>query len=241
MRPVVLTEVIIVDKMSILSTEMRLEPSDAPVLIDKVVHQLEELILSGHYKPGEKLREQSLAEELGVSRGPLREAIRTLEGRRLLERTPRSGVQVVGLSLDDLQQILCTREALEGMAARQAAENMTSAEVNALRQTVVMLEARPSDVPGAVYSKGPDNDFHRMIAQGSRNRWLADILVKDVYALLRLYRMQVARRPDVGHNLAEHHAIIDRINARDADGAEITMREHLRRARERTLSTAREQ
>src|SRR5919205_662939 len=100
------------------------EALDSPVLIDQVVVKLEELILSGHYRPGEKLREQSLAEELGVSRGPLREAIRTLEGRRLLERTPRTGVQVVGLSIDDLNQILITREALEGMAARQAAENM---------------------------------------------------------------------------------------------------------------------
>jgi DNA-binding GntR family transcriptional regulator len=222
-----------------MSTETASESGDSPVLIDQVVMKLEELILGGHYGPGEKLREQSLAEELGVSRGPLREAIRTLEGRRLLERTPRSGVQVVGLSLDDLQQILITREALEGMAARQAAENMTVSEVNALRQTVEKLESRPRDVPGAVYSKGPDNDFHRLIAQGSRNRWLADILVKDVYSLLRLYRLQAARRSDVTNNMAEHHAIIDRIHARDGDGAEAAMRDHLRRSRERTLQLAR--
>lgn len=222
-----------------MSTHTGLDSAEAPVLIDQVVAKLEELILGGHYKPGEKLREQSLAEELGVSRGPLREAIRTLEGRRLLERTPRTGVQVVGLSLDDLEQILITREALEGMAARQAAENMTVAEVKALRQTVEKLEGRPRDVPGAVYSKGPDNDFHRLIAVGSRNSWLADILVKDVYSLLRLYRLQAARRSDVSHNMGEHHAIIDRIHARDADGAEAAMREHLRRARERTLQLAR--
>lgn len=215
------------------------ESSDSPVLIDQVVIKLEELILGGHYRPGEKLREQSLAEELGVSRGPLREAIRTLEGRRLLERTPRSGVQVVGLSLDDLQQILVTREALEGMAARQAAENMTMAEVNALRHTVVALEQKPEQLPGAVYSTGPDNDFHRLIAAGSRNRWLASILVKDVYSLLRLYRLQAARRPDVTNSMAEHHAIIDRIHARDGDGAEAAMREHLRHARERALELAR--
>lgn len=78
--------------------------------------------LGGRYRPGEKLREQLLADELGVSRAPLREAIRNLEGRRLLERTPRSWVQVVALSADTLAQILSTREALEGMAARQAAE-----------------------------------------------------------------------------------------------------------------------
>jgi DNA-binding GntR family transcriptional regulator len=221
-----------------MSTEALIEPADTPVLIDRVVLRLEELILGGHYRPGEKLREQSLAEELGVSRGPLREAIRTLEGRRLLERTPRSGVQVVGLSLEDLEQILITREALEGMAARQAAENMTSAEVKALRETVGKLEGRRGHQPGAVYVHGPDNDFHRLIAEGSRNRWLAEMLVRDVYSLLRLYRLQAARRPDAAHSMAEHHAIIDRIHARDGDGAEAAMREHLRRARARTLELA---
>lgn len=222
-----------------MSTRPLIKPAEIPVLIDQVVSRLEELIVGGHYRPGEKMREQSLAEELGVSRGPLREAIRTLEGRRLLERTPRSGVQVVGLSLEDLEHILVTREALEGMAARQAAENMTVAEVNALRQTVTMLECRPQDAVGDVYSGGPDNDFHRLIAKGSRNRWLINILVKDVYSLLRLYRLRAVRRLDVSDSLVEHVAVIERIHARDADGAEAAMRAHLRHARERVLQLER--
>ena len=218
-----------------MSIEFTAQIRDSRVLSDHVVERLEQLILSGRYRPGEKLREQLLANELGVSRAPLREAIRVLEGRRLLERTPRSGVRVVGLSADKLAQILSTREALEGMAARQAAENMTVAEVKALRQAVEMLKAHPADVAGAVFSGGPDNDFHRLIADGSRNRWLADILVKDVYSLLRLYRLQAALRPDVADSAAEHAAIIDCIHARDGDGAEAAMREHLRRAKDRTL------
>ncbi|MDB5859350.1 MAG: GntR family transcriptional regulator [Ramlibacter sp.] len=220
------------------STETTLDGDDTRVLTDHVVEKLEQLILGGRYQPGEKLREQTLAEELGVSRGPLREAIRTLEGRRLLERTPRAGVQVVGVSLSDLEQILITREALEGMAARQAAENMTAAEVNALRQTLSGLESRAQDAPGAVFNSGPDNDFHRLIARGSRNRWLENLLVQDVYSLLRLYRMQAARRPDVKHSMAEHHAIIDHIHARDGEGAEAAMRAHLRRSRARMLAAA---
>ncbi|WP_354683045.1 GntR family transcriptional regulator [Cupriavidus necator] len=215
-----------------MSTEITAESG---VLTDHVVDKLEQLILEGHYRPGEKLREQSLAEELGVSRGPLREAIRTLEGRRLLERTPRSGVQVIGLSEDDLEKILITREALEGMAARYAAENMTVSEVNALKQTVAMLDAGHEGTTAAVFTGGADNDFHRLIAQGCRNRWLANILVKDVYSLLRLYRLQAARRPDVADSLDEHRAIIERIHARDGEGAEAAMRAHLRNARERIL------
>lgn len=215
-----------------------MDTDESRVLTDDVVEKLEALIFDGKYRPGEKLREQLLADELGVSRGPLREAIRTLEGRRLLERTPRAGVQVVGVSLSDLEQILVTREALEGMAARQAAENMTSAEVNALRSGMLELESHPQDVSVAVFNAGPDNDFHRLIAKGSRNRWLENILVKDVYSLLRLYRMQAARRPDATHRLSEHHAIIDCIQARDGEGAEAAMRAHLQRSRVRMLKAA---
>ena len=221
-----------------MSTELIGYVDDDRVLTDHVVERLERLVLGGRYQPGEKLREQVLAEELGVSRGPLREAIRTLEGRRLLERTPRAGVHVVGVSLDDLEQILLTREALEGMAARQAAENMTVAEVNALRQTVSALEGRPQDAPSAVFNAGPDNDFHRLIAKGSRNRWLENLLLKDIYSLLRLYRVQAARRADVTDSMAEHHAIIDRIYARDGEEAEVAMRAHLRASRARMLHLA---
>ena len=222
-----------------MSIEINEPVYDSRVLTDHVVEKLEQLILSGRYRPGEKLREQLLADELGVSRAPLREAIRSLEGRRLLERTPRSGVQVVALSADTLAQILSTREALEGMAARQAAENMTVAQINALRETVEMLKAQPAQVAGAVFSGGPDNDFNRLVATGSRNQWLANILVKDVYTLLRLYRLQAARRPDVADSAAEHFAIIDCIHARDGDGAEAAMRQHLRRARDRTFQLLR--
>lgn len=222
----------------IMSTEFIPDSVNSGVLTDNIAEKLEKLILSGRYGPGEKLREVVLAEELNVSRAPLREAIRTLEGRRLLERTPRSGVQVVGLSRDDLEKILVTREALEGMSARLAAENMTVAEINALRQTVMRQENLPPDSASAMFDSGPDSDFHRMIAFGSRNRWLADMLVKDVYSLLRLYRLQAARRPDVSNSLAEHHAIIDKIHSRDGDGAEAAMRAHLRSSRSRILEQA---
>lgn len=214
---------------------MQAPASENRVLIDQVVTRLEELILSGNLRSGTKLREQSLAEEMGVSRGPLREAIRTLEGRRLLERTPHSGVQVVGLSIDDLDQILRTREALEGMAARQAAENMTVAEITSLKQVLMRHDACPHDVAEAVYKGSGEGDFHRIIARGSRNRWLERVLVDDVYSLLRLYRFHGAQRADVSISLAQHHVIVERIHYRDADGAEAVMRAHMRSARERTL------
>ena len=213
------------------------------VMIDDTVSQLEALIMRGELKPGDRLPEQQLADTLGVSRGPLREAIRTLEGRRLLERVPHAGVRVVQLSLDDLEQLLAMREALEGMACRQAAEQMTAYEIRQLRETASRIEQFIHDGSQTIFAGQLDADFHLQIAIGSRNRWIKRLLCEDLYSLLRLYRLHAVRQPD---NIAlvtakEHHDIIDRIHARDPDGAELTMREHVRHSRDRLLAQIRAQ
>src|ERR1700755_668317 len=106
----------------------------AKSLVDVVAERIEAAIISGALEPGSRLSQQGLATPLVVSRGPLREAIRRLEGRKLLERTPNIGVRVAALSLKDLNEILLIREALEGMAAGLAANNMTDAEIAGLEQ-----------------------------------------------------------------------------------------------------------
>jgi DNA-binding GntR family transcriptional regulator len=93
----------------------------AQSLVDVLVERIEAAIVGGDLQPGSRLSEQGLAVSLGVSRGPLREAIRRLEGRKLLERTPNIGVRVARLSLKDLHEVLQIREALEGMACGLAA------------------------------------------------------------------------------------------------------------------------
>jgi DNA-binding GntR family transcriptional regulator len=213
------------------------------VLIDDTVAKLEEMIVRGKLMPGARLPEQALADALGVSRGPLREAIRTLEGRRLVERTPHAGVRVVQVSLADLEQLLDTREALEGMACRQAAENMTAPEIRQLRETAARIGKVLQHAPGAVFAGGADNDFHRQIAVGSRNRWIARLLCEDLYSLLRIYRLQAVFRPAAKSRAThrEHLEIIDCIHARDGDAAEAAMRLHVRNGRERLLAQIREQ
>ncbi|MDB5872210.1 MAG: GntR family transcriptional regulator [Ramlibacter sp.] len=211
------------------------EPS---VLIDDTVARLEEMIVRGELLPGARLPEQSLADSLGVSRGPLREAIRTLEGRRLIERVPHAGVRVVQLSIEDLEQLLVTRESLEGMACRQAAENMTVPEIKKLRETAELIGKMLQRSPGAVFAGGADNDFHRQIAIGSRNRWIARLLCEDLYSLVRLYRVQAIFRPAAKSKAThrEHLDIIDCIHARDGDAAEAAMRLHVRNGRERLMA-----
>lgn len=225
-----------IEKTSHTSTPSR-------VMIDDTVAQLEALIMRGELKPGDRLPEQQLADTLGVSRGPLREAIRTLEGRRLLERVPHAGVRVVQLSLDDLEQLLAMREALEGMACRQAAEQMTAHEIRQLRDTASRIEQFIHDGSQIIFAGQLDADFHLQIALGSRNQWIKRLLCEDLYSLLRLYRLHAVRQPD---NIAlvtakEHHDIIDRIHARDPDGAEQMMREHVRHSRDRLLAQIRAQ
>lgn len=215
----------------------------ARVMIDDTVARLEELIMRGELPPGARLPEQQLADTLGVSRGPLREAIRTLEGRRLVERTPHAGVRVVQLSLEDLEQLLAMREALEGMACRQAAEHMTLPEIRRLSETATRIEQLLVEGPQSIFAGQADTDFHRQIAIGSRNRWIERQLCGDLYSLLRLYRLHAVRRPGGSARVTakEHHAIIERIHARDADGAERVMREHVRHSRDRLLAQIRAQ
>ena len=217
-----------------------MSPLDAPEIRDEdVARRIERMILGGELPPGAKLREVALTQRLGVGRGPLREAIRILKGRRLLVRTRNAGVAVIAPTIDDFEQILITREALEGMAARQAAENMNSAEIQALHAMVDSLESIDirEQVPFGVFDKGPDSDFHTNIATGSRNRWIAQLLCEDLYSLLRLLRFRAAAvRTDPQPSHTEHRAIIDRIQHRDADGAEALMRAHVRQSRGRLLT-----
>lgn len=208
-------------------------PLQAQSLVELIAQRLEASIVSGELAPGEKLSEQGLAAALGVSRGPLREAIRRLEGRKLIERTPNIGARVAELSDRDLFDILMVREALEGMACRHAATLMTDAEIAALR---ALLEAhgRQESVRAGTgyYQEGKDFDFHFRIAKASGNARLAQMLCGDLYDLLRVYRYKsstMGGRAQAAYQ--EHREIVEALEARDPDAAEASMRRHIRNAR----------
>lgn len=205
--------------------------------VDDIRARIEEEILKGRYGPGSRLPEQTLADALGVGRGPLREAIRTLEGKRLLERAPNAGVRVVQLSIEDVDQILTMRESLEGMASRLAAENMTLAEVRQLRNVAMGLQALDHPGTEAVFRVDTDQDFHRRVVLGSRNKWISNLLCYDFYTLIRLCRIQSGKlRQDRPGIHEEHFAIVDCIEQRDGEGAEQAMRRHVRQSRDRLLA-----
>ena len=217
--------------------------AESRMLGDETVAQLEQLIMTGQLKPGQKLLETALSKRFGTSRAPLREAIRTLEARRLVERTPFAGVCVVDLSVDEVEQLLITREALEGMASRQAAENMTLREARDLRALHEGLKklVETEGVDGA-FRERKAYDLHLEIARGSRNRFLADILCRDLYPLLGIFRYRTARTRRGRFTCAakEHSAIITAIERRQPDEAERLMRLHIARGRDILLQHLRE-
>jgi DNA-binding GntR family transcriptional regulator len=208
-------------------------PLVATNLASLALERLERAILEGDLKPGQRLSETELARRFGISRGPLREAIGQLEGRKLVERVTNQGARVVWLSPTELIDLLVIRESLEGTACRLATERMTDAELDDLD---AMLEAHAADstlVAGKGYFQGAgEKDFHGRIARASANSRLITMLEGELYSLLRLYRHRLSMRPGRPQDaLDEHRAILAAMRSRDADKAEAAMRAHIRNSR----------
>ncbi|MES9942330.1 MAG: GntR family transcriptional regulator [Candidatus Thiodiazotropha sp. 6PLUC2] len=202
-------------------------------LTDRLFDALQRAIVEGEIPQGSKISEPELARQHGVSRGSLREAIARLEARKLVERKPNLGARVVTLSYEQLIEIFQLREALEGMAARLAAQNMTEMEIEELQTLLQQHGEQIAEQRGQAYfQKQGDLDFHYRIVQGSKNNQLIALLCNDLYHLLRMYRYQFGMRSKRSQQAyEEHHYLINAITARDAEMAELLMRQHIRSSR----------
>lgn len=204
---------------------------------DRVFDQLSEAIVAGELLPGAKISEPDLAIRFGVSRAPLREAIRRLEERKLVSRVAHQGARVAVLSAARISEIYMVREALEGVAAREAAHRMGGEDVGQLRALLSTHEQSFGDDGGGgggdTYRMGSaDEDFHFRIIRASGNATLIALLLGEYYALIRMFRRQhrqVAGR--ARRALVEHHRITDALADRDAELAEFLMRRHIAAAR----------
>jgi DNA-binding GntR family transcriptional regulator len=196
--------------------------------------RLETAIMEGELAPGERLSESGLARRFGISRGPLREAIGQLEGRKLVTRETNLGARVVELSTADLIDLMEVRESLEGMACRLAAERISDADLARLAQ-MLDAHAEADDLrAGRGYFQGEgDKDFHHVIHAAAGNGRLSTLLGEELYALMRLYRRRLSTRPGrAAEALAEHRAILAALQSRDPGRAEEAMRAHIRASRE---------
>lgn len=201
-------------------------------LSSEAFEKVREAITSGEFKPGDRLSEAELARQLGISRGPLREALGRLEGR-LVMRTPRIGVRVITFSRDDLESLYITREALEGMAARLAAERMPDNNLRDLRKLLESHSHKPEVAAGEAYlQRSKDEDFHFSIIRTARCDRLERLLMDEIYYQLRIQRQISSTQPGrTQAALDEHHSIVEALESRDPARAEQVMRAHIRNAR----------
>ena len=203
--------------------------AERQTLSEQVYNELKEAIIAGELAQGAKITEDELAKNYGISRGPLREALRRLESIRLLIKIPHAGMRVITLTPEMIEEIYIVREALEGMSARLAAEKMTDEEIEAL---VILLERHANNIEksdGKHYlQREGDLDFHFRIAQASNNKWLIDLLSSELYQLLRMCRHRTSQAPERPKKaLTEHKQIVEAIASRDAELAEMLMRRHI--------------
>ena len=194
---------------------------------DKTFIKLRYAIVEGEIATGSKLSEAELSTKYTVSRAVIREAINRLESCHLVERKANVGARVVSLSPNGLVELYQIRESLEGMAARLAAKNMTSNEIEELNQ---LLESHANKVEqeGSYYQEAGDVDFHYRIILGCKNKQLISLLIDGIYHLVRMYRVQLGMSgPRITTAFDEHKHIVSAIQNRDEELAEMLMRRHI--------------
>ncbi|MFT7527455.1 MAG: DNA-binding GntR family transcriptional regulator [Arenicella sp.] len=208
-------------------------PSTTSSLAVELTNTLRDAIITGEMAQGSKLSETKLAQQLDVSRGPLREAIRRLEGMNLVRHIPQQGARVVELSVGFILQIYDAREALESKAAALAAINMSSQEIDELNRLVDAQGKQMKENSGSFVSAESDYAFHEMLIRGSKNQVIEHALLEEIYHLIKMFRYQSdTARTSSNNALIEHRQITYAIEQRDPDLAETMMRRHIARARE---------
>lgn len=209
-----------------------LEPIKIRSLADEALDSVVAAITSGEFEPGQKLSESDLARQLGVSRGPIREALQQLEGK-LVQRSPRLGVRVIQFDDDSIEQLFYLREALEGMAARLAAIHAPPGWADEAERLLRRDETEIREAQARGYRQhSPDEEFHISIARASGSPNIERILMSEVNYQLRIARLKSSMRPGRAEEaLRQHFDIVEAIRSRDPDRAERVMREHISSAR----------
>jgi GntR family transcriptional repressor for pyruvate dehydrogenase complex len=214
-------------------------------LVDRVVNEIQGVIVSGQLEPGMKLLpERELAEELGVSRTVIREAVRILVAKGLLETKPGVGTIVRQVTSDQIVEPLSlllraqeedisvehlhqVRRMLEVEIAVLAALQATEEDLAELETVLAEVES-VTDIPGPFATK--DADYHRGLARATHNPLLI-ILLDSIRDLMQEVRLLVTRHPDLREKvMPDHRRILERVAARDPEGARHAMEAHLEHA-----------
>ena len=202
-----------------MSKNISLQTDDFLPLRDEVFNTLRERILKGALKPGERLMEIHLADQLGVSRTPIREAIRMLELEGLVKMVPRKGAQVAKISREDLQDVLEVRKALDTLAVKLACERITEDEITKLKMAEEEFE-RVLKVGDTTQIAEADVAFHDVIQVASKNKRLKSMISNLAERIYRYRFEYIKQQSDGGKTLVmEHREIIRCIEEKEVDEA----------------------
>jgi DNA-binding GntR family transcriptional regulator len=198
-------------------------------LRSKVFNQLQNDILNGLYQPGESLIETKLSEEMGVSRTPIREAIRQLELEGLVQSIPNKGAIVKGISPQDIEDIYTIRMLIEGLAARWATEKITDMELGELKEAIELEEfyTLKNDLGHLLQF---DSRFHDIIFKACKSKPLMHTLSTFHHYVQKARDISLSSPGRARLVLEEHKAIFQAITEHDAEKAERLTTEHVRNA-----------
>jgi len=204
--------------------------SSAPApLTERVYRQLESDILGGRYAPGTSLVELSLSSELGVSRTPVREALKMLEQHGLVSMQPHRGTVVLGVRGEDLRDIYEIRMRTEGLAARRTAERIGDGELRELT-TIVELQEFYLSKNGTENLQELDSRFHERIFEYCGSRMLCHMLTELHHTIQRYRALSLSVDGRGARAIAEHRGILEAIAAHDGEETERRTEAHIRSA-----------
>jgi DNA-binding GntR family transcriptional regulator len=214
-------------------------PLGRRVFREEIREQLIEDILNGRLAPGSRIVETRIAQQFGVSQGPVREALRDLELFGFVVSLPFRGAQVREVSTQDLLEIYPIRAGLEGVAAAAAATRIDEATLTQLAELIdVMRDAANNDDHRTVVDT--DRTFHHTIVKASGNRMLEHVWLTLQLSITTCVTHSVTHRSL--HVIAERHvALLDALRTRDPERAEAAMRRHIEEAGEWIVSAHREE
>ena len=202
------------------------DSGDKYSLRGKVYDRIREDILNGVYKEHEELKEATLGEKMGVSRTPVREALRQLELEGLVEIIPNKGARVTGITQKDMEDIYQIRYLLEGLSARWATEHVTEEQLEKMEETLYLTEFHAKKGNFAqVYEL--DSLFHELMYEASGSKMLNHILSDFHMYVTRIRKTSLANNTRSKNSTEEHRAILEAIKERDADKAEQCAHTHV--------------
>ncbi len=206
--------------------EIHRDAADRYSLRGRVFHSIRENILSGRYGQHEELRENTIAQELGVSRTPVREALRQLELEGLVSIVPNKGAYVTGITEKDMRDIYTARSLLEGRCTRWAAEHMTAEQIEKLEEN---LELSEFYVQRENYRQvcELDTQFHEILYAASESRIFYQMLSDFHHYVERVRRISLATKGRAEESNREHWRILEAIKAKEERLAEELATEHV--------------